>query len=389
MTRRGWWSGGRGIGLALAAAACLAAVSGRAGEPPVDPATQALQSELLAPARTALAEAKALDAGKTLPRLRDAAEAAVSAAAVRIAADPDGARAGSGAAAAAVREAQVAATHLWRTARFVRDLRRQKQAWQAVADAYDRDLRACARAAGVAPDPAEAGVELARAVVDSLGRRRLRCLGLADSLGAERRLERETLQLELVERDSSLTDLRRHLSDLQQSLWEMELRAGVAEADRAAVEAHLRAGRERAALVRQVTDLFMAAGGEAALSPAGDLVLRHAGLAFGAGMTEVTPAMAEALAAVVAAVSAFPGAVLRVEGHTDDSGGRAENLRLARARAEAVAAELRGRLGALAARAVTVEGVGPDRPLVSNQTATGREQNRRIEVVVVMEGGAP
>jgi outer membrane protein OmpA-like peptidoglycan-associated protein len=43
----------------------------------------------------------------------------------------------------------------------------------------------------------------------------------------------------------------------------------------------------------------------------------------------------------------------------------------------------------LAARAVTVEGVGPDRPLVSNQTAAGREQNRRIEVVVVLEGGAP
>ena len=387
MTRRGRWSGGRRIGLALAAAACLAVASVWAGEPPVDPATLALQSELLAPARTALAEAKALGAGKTLPRLRDAVEAAVSAAAARIAADPDGAR--GGACADAVREAQVAATHLWRTARFVRDLRRQKQAWQAVADAYDRDLRACARAAGVVPDPAEAGVELARAVVDSLGRRRLRCLGLADSLGAERRLERETLQLELVGRDSSLTDLRRHLSDLQQSLWEMELRAGVAEGERAAVEAHLRAGRERAALVRQVTDLFMAAGGEAALSPAGDLVLRHAGLAFGAGKTEVTPAMAEALAAVVTAVSAFPGAALRVEGHTDDSGGRAENLRLARARAEAVATELRGRLGALAARAVTVEGAGPDRPLVSNQTAAGREQNRRIEVVVVREGGSP
>jgi outer membrane protein OmpA-like peptidoglycan-associated protein len=387
MTRRGWWSGGWPIVLALAAAAGLAAASGRAGEPPVDPETLALQSELLAPVRSALNEAKALGAGKTLPRLRDAAEAAVAAAAARIAADPDGARAG--ACAETVREAQVAATHLWRTARFVRDLRRQKQAWQAVADVYDRDLRACARAAGVAPNPAEAGVELARAVVDSLGRRRLRCLGLADSLGAERRLERETLRLELVERDSSLTDLRRRLSDLQQSLWEMELRAGVAEADRAAVEAHLRAGRERAALVRQVIDLFMAAGGEAVLSPVGDLVLRHHGLAFGAGRSEVTPAMAEALAAVLTAVSAFPGAALRVEGHTDDSGGRAENLRLARARAEAVATELRVRLAALAARAVTVEGVGPDRPLVSNQTAAGREQNRRIEVVVVMEGGAP
>jgi outer membrane protein OmpA-like peptidoglycan-associated protein len=386
MTRRGWRSVGWPILLALMAT-CLAAAPGRAGEPAVDPGTLALQSELLAPARSALDSAKALGAGKTLPRLRAAAEAAVAAAAARIAADPAGARAG--ACADAVQEAQVAATHLWRMARFVRDLRRQKQAWQAVADVYDRDLRACARAAGVAPDPADAGVELARAVVDSLGRRRLRCQGLADSLGAERRVERETLRLELAERDSSLTDLRRRLSDLQQSLWEMELRAGVAEADRAAVEARLRTERERAALVRQVSDRFVAAGGEAALSPAGDLVLRHAGLAFDAGKTVVTPAMAEALGAVVAAVSAFPGAALRVEGHTDDSGGRAENLRLARARAEAVAAELRSRLGASAARTVTAEGVGPDRPLVSNRTAAGREQNRRIEVVVVKEGGAP
>ncbi|MHB8079586.1 MAG: OmpA family protein, partial [Candidatus Krumholzibacteriia bacterium] len=294
----------------------------------------------------------------------------------------------AGACADAVREARDAATRLSRTARFVRDLRRQKDAWQAVADAYDRDLRACARAAGVAPDPAAAGVDLARALVDSLGRRRLRCLGLADSLGAQQRLERETLQLELAERDSSLADLSRRLGDLQQTLWEVELRAGVAESDRAAVEARLRAERERAALVRQVSDRFTAAGGEAMLGPAGDLVLRHPGFVFEAGRTAITPAMAPALDAVVAAASAFPGAALRVEGHTDDSGGRAENLRLSLARAEAVAAELRARLGS-PARAITVEGVGPDRPLVANGTAAGRARNRRIEVVIPREGDAP
>lgn len=387
MTGRGWRLGGGRIALVLAVAAGLAAAPGRAGEPPDAAATRALQDELLAPARAALAEAKGFGAGQTLPRLRDAVEAMLAAAAARIAADPAAAR--GGAVAAEVREAEVAALHLGRAARFVGDLRRQKHPWQAVADAYDRDLRACARAAGIAPDPAAAGVDLARAVVDSLGRQRLRWLGLADSLGAGRRVEREALQLELAERDSSLADLRRRLSDLQQTLWEMELRAGVAEGERAVVEARLRTERERAALVRQVTDRFAAAGGEASLSPAGDLVLRHAGLAFGPGRTEVTPGMAEALAALAAAVAAFPGAALRVEGHTDDSGGRAGNLRLALARAEAVAAELRARLGPSAARALAVAGVGPDRPLVSNGTAAGREKNRRIEVVVLRAGGAP
>lgn len=393
MTRRGRRADGPRMAALLATAltaACLAGAPARAGQPPVDADAQALQAELLAPARAALAEAKSLGAGKTVPRLRDAAEAVVAAAAARIVADPGGARAG--ACADAVRDAQVAAAHLARTARFVQDLRRQKPAWQAVADAYDRDLRACARAAGIAPDPAAAGVDLARAVVDSLGRRRLYWLGLADSLGAGQRLERESLRLELAERDSSLTDLRRHLSDLQQSLWEMELRAGVAEGERVSVENRLRAERARAARVREVSEVFAAAGGWAALNAAGDLVLRHPGFAFAPGLTELTPDMARALAAVAFAVNGFPGAPVRVEGHTDSLGGRAENLRLAAARAEAVTVALRGKLAMLAPEVswvVTAVGVGADRPLDSNKTAPGREKNRRIEVVIGRGADAP
>lgn len=71
-----------------------------------------------------------------------------------------------------------------------------------------------------------------------------------------------------------------------------------------------------------------------------------------------------------------PGVVV-VEGHTDAQGEREENLTLSLNRARAVVASLIG-YGVEASR-VRAEGFGPDKPLVSNDTATGRAQNRRIE----------
>lgn len=71
-----------------------------------------------------------------------------------------------------------------------------------------------------------------------------------------------------------------------------------------------------------------------------------------------------------------PGVVV-VEGHTDAQGVREENLTLSLNRARAVVASLTG-YGVSEAR-VRAEGYGPDKPLASNENATGRAQNRRIE----------
>ena len=70
-----------------------------------------------------------------------------------------------------------------------------------------------------------------------------------------------------------------------------------------------------------------------------------------------------------------------IEGHTDDRGKRDINLRLSEARAEAVRKFLLG-VGVGADR-MTAKGLGPDVPVESNQTARGREANRRVDFVIV------
>ncbi len=68
-------------------------------------------------------------------------------------------------------------------------------------------------------------------------------------------------------------------------------------------------------------------------------------------------------------------------GHTDASGSLAANIALSERRAEAVADALVDRLGADRGR-IVAEGVGFLSPIASNQTEEGRQQNRRVEVVV-------
>lgn len=68
---------------------------------------------------------------------------------------------------------------------------------------------------------------------------------------------------------------------------------------------------------------------------------------------------------------------LKLAGHTDNTGSRALNLRLSKDRAEAVKAYLVGQ-GANASR-IEATGYGPDQPIATNKTASGRQANRRVE----------
>jgi outer membrane protein OmpA-like peptidoglycan-associated protein len=72
---------------------------------------------------------------------------------------------------------------------------------------------------------------------------------------------------------------------------------------------------------------------------------------------------------------------IRIEGHTDSTGSDSYNEALSARRAEAVGAEL-GRAGIDRARIQTV-GMGESKPIASNDTVSGREQNRRVEVTLI------
>ncbi len=84
---------------------------------------------------------------------------------------------------------------------------------------------------------------------------------------------------------------------------------------------------------------------------------------------------------VAQALKDAPRVRVRVEGHTDDVGREAANLRLSQRRAQAVRAYL-VRKGIAPDRLEAV-GYGPTRPLASNKTAKGRAQNRRTEFRIV------
>ena len=70
----------------------------------------------------------------------------------------------------------------------------------------------------------------------------------------------------------------------------------------------------------------------------------------------------------------------RVEGYTDSTGTEQYNDQLSQARAQAVA-DVMIRCG-FAAAALTVQGIGERSPVESNETAAGREQNRRVVILV-------
>jgi OOP family OmpA-OmpF porin len=76
--------------------------------------------------------------------------------------------------------------------------------------------------------------------------------------------------------------------------------------------------------------------------------------------------------------------VLQVEGHTDATGGAARNRQLSQQRAESVRTYLTGK--GLATSRLVAKGFGPDKPIDSNDTDTGREANRRVEFNIVKQG---
>jgi hypothetical protein len=78
--------------------------------------------------------------------------------------------------------------------------------------------------------------------------------------------------------------------------------------------------------------------------------------------------------------TAHPGLTLAVEGHTDNVAGDEANQKLSEQRADTVRSYLIGQ-GLPEARKSST-GFGKTSPMADNDTATGRQKNRRVEIVV-------
>jgi OOP family OmpA-OmpF porin len=105
-------------------------------------------------------------------------------------------------------------------------------------------------------------------------------------------------------------------------------------------------------------------------------------LTFEPGSTKIVGDPHRALAEVAALMTQYPETTVVIEGHTDDRGRRKANLKMSKARAEAVARVLVADLGIDASR-VSTKGYGQTRPIATNATKEGRERNRRVVAVVL------
>ena len=102
---------------------------------------------------------------------------------------------------------------------------------------------------------------------------------------------------------------------------------------------------------------------------------------FAFDSTQITAGDASKLAPFEERLNAYPDATITVVGHTDSTGPEAYNQKLSQERAEAVAKELRAHLNVGEDRVLS-EGRGELDPVASNDTAEGRSENRRVDIIV-------
>jgi outer membrane protein OmpA-like peptidoglycan-associated protein len=110
------------------------------------------------------------------------------------------------------------------------------------------------------------------------------------------------------------------------------------------------------------------------------LVVNMSDVLFDSAKFTLRPAAREKLAKISGIVLAYPTLALAIEGNTDSVGGDAYNQQLSENRAGSVRDYLATE--GIPSASMTAHGFGKTQPVASNDTAEGRQQNRRVELVV-------
>ncbi|MEZ0538930.1 OmpA family protein [Fibrella arboris] len=103
-------------------------------------------------------------------------------------------------------------------------------------------------------------------------------------------------------------------------------------------------------------------------------------LTFDTNSTRITTQSRPNLTDLIEIMNAYPSLQINIQGHTDNTGDAIANKKLSLDRADAVRSVLTS--AGVAASRVTTQGFGAEKPIATNDTEAGRQQNRRIDVVV-------
>ena len=110
------------------------------------------------------------------------------------------------------------------------------------------------------------------------------------------------------------------------------------------------------------------------------LLTMPSGITFPVNSAEIQPQFYSVLDQVAQTLATYPSTLIDDYGHTDPTGGDRINVPLSQRRAESVASYLTQR-GVNRARIAT-QGFGSSQPIADNNTESGRQQNRRVELRV-------
>jgi outer membrane protein OmpA-like peptidoglycan-associated protein len=265
-------------------------------------------------------------------------------------------------------------------------LQRQEEEYAAQQRALAQQREAAALDRARAEEAARRQAEIDRGAQEALRRQADLERQSADAarLTAERdkaaadaaRLSAENERL-AAERSKAEADAARAAADTARATAESARLAAEAQAQQAQATA-AQADREKAELrdqLRQQLNLVLETR-----ETARGLIVNLSDVLFDTASANLKPGAREKLAKIAGVLLSHPGLRVEVEGHTDNVGTESYNQRLSESRASSVR-EYLVRQG-IGPNTVATAGFGESHPVVSNTTAAGRQQNRRVELVV-------
>jgi outer membrane protein OmpA-like peptidoglycan-associated protein len=154
----------------------------------------------------------------------------------------------------------------------------------------------------------------------------------------------------------------------------VQARAAAAQSENLRQQAEREKQELRERLLQQLNSIL------ATRDSARGLVANMSDVLFRSGSYELAPGARERLAKVSGIILAYPSLHVSVEGHTDSVGGDEYNQSLSELRAQAVRDYFVQQ--GISSGAIEAHGYGKTAPIASNDTSEGRQQNRRVELVL-------
>ncbi len=210
-------------------------------------------------------------------------------------------------------------------------------------------------------------VEIARVVTDG-------AMAMEEGKALARQREAVLLEVRTIEADRALSAAEKKAA---------EARRDRAAAEQARMDAQ-QARAEAAALAASEQKLREELAELQAQKTERGLVLTLGDVLFDVDEASLKAGATQSLSRLVAFLKEYPDRQVLVEGHTDSTGTEQYNLGLSQRRAESVVQFLT--LNGIAPERSIARGYGKAYPVAGNETSTGRQLNRRVEIVILDPG---